>query len=59
MGRYALDRPRSATRLKVFQLRMDAARWQRRFTLRQRALNRGETPDLMSIEKELDAEFAD
>ncbi len=44
---------------KVFQLRMDAARWQRRFTLRQRALNRGETPDLMSIEKELDAEFAD
>lgn len=44
---------------KVFQLRMDAARWQRRFTLRQRALNRGETPDLVSIEKELDAEFAD
>ena len=43
---------------QVFQLRIDAARWQRRFTLRQRALNRGETPDFMSIEKELDDEFA-
>lgn len=44
---------------RVFQLRTDAARWQRRFTLRQQVLNRGETPDLVGIEATLDAEFQD
>ena len=42
---------------RVFQLKTDVARWQRRFTLRQQALNRGETPDLFGIEAQLDAEF--
>lgn len=42
---------------RVFQLKMDVARWQRRFTLRQQALNRGETPNLVGIEAQLDAEF--
>ncbi len=41
----------------VFQLQMELSRWQRRFALRQKALNRGETPDLIAIERELDAEF--
>ena len=43
---------------QVFKLRIDMARWQRRFTLRQRALNRGEIPDLVTIECDLDNEFA-
>ena len=42
---------------RVFQLKTDVARWQRRFTLRQQALNRGETPNLVQIEAQLDAEF--
>lgn len=44
---------------QVFQLRTEVARWQRRFTLRQQALNRGETPNLVEIEATLDAEFQD
>ena len=44
---------------RVFQLKTDVARWQRRFTLRQQALNRGETPNLVEIEATLDAEFQD
>jgi len=42
---------------RVFELKTDVARWQRRFTLRQQALNRGETPNLVQIEAQLDAEF--
>ena len=42
---------------RVFQLKTDIARWQRRFTLRQQSLNRGETPDLVRIEAQLDEEF--
>ena len=44
---------------RVFQLKTDVARWQRRFTLRQQALNRGEVPNLVGIEATLDAEFQD
>ena len=44
---------------RVFQLKTDVARWQRRFTLRQQALNRGETPNLVQIEAQLDEEFQD
>lgn len=44
---------------RVFQLKADVARWQRRFTLRQQALNRGETPNLVQIEAQLDEEFQD
>ena len=44
---------------RVFQLKTDVARWQRRFTLRQQALNRGEVPNLVGIEATLDGEFQD
>lgn len=44
---------------RIFQLKTDVARWQRRFTLRQQALNRGETPNLVQIEAQLDEEFQD
>ena len=44
---------------RIFQLKTEVARWQRRFTLRQQALNRGETPDLGGIESRLEAEFQD
>ena len=44
---------------RVFQLKTDVARWQRRFTLRQQALNRGEPPNLVGIEAALDGEFQD
>ena len=44
---------------RIFQLKTEVARWQRRFTLRQQALNRGETPDLVGIESRLEAEFQD
>lgn len=42
---------------RVFELKTEVARWKRRFTLRQQALNRGEKPDLASIEVQLDEEF--
>lgn len=44
---------------QVFELKAEIARWKRRFTLRQTALNRGERPNLMAIEAELDREFAE
>jgi len=44
---------------RVFELKTEINRWKRRFTLRQQALNRGERPDYMGIEAELDKEFAD
>jgi len=44
---------------RVFQLKTDVSRWQRRFTLRQQALNRGEAPDYVMIEAKLDEEFRD
>lgn len=44
---------------QVFELKAEIARWKRRFTLRQAALNRGEKPDLLAIEVELDKEFAE
>lgn len=43
----------------VFELKTDVNRWKRRFALRQQALNRGEKPDLVAIESELDNEFAE
>jgi len=42
---------------RVYELKMEISRWQRRFTLRQAALNRGDKPDLVAIETQLDAEF--
>ena len=42
---------------RVFELTVAMRRWQRRFTLRQAAINRGEKPDFVSIENELDREF--
>lgn len=44
---------------RVFELKTEINRWKRRFTLRQQALNRGEKPDYMAIEVELDREFAE
>lgn len=42
---------------QVYELETTIRRWQRRFALRQMALNRGEAPDYASIEVELDKEF--
>ena len=42
---------------RVFELTIELRRWQRRLTLRQAVLNRGEKPDYMAIERQLDAEF--
>lgn len=44
---------------QVFELKSEIARWKRRFALRQAALNRGETPDFLAIEVQLDEEFAE
>ena len=44
---------------RVYELKTEMNRWKRRFTLRQQFLNRGEKPDLMGIEAELDKEFAE
>lgn len=44
---------------RVFELKTEINRWKRRFALRQQALNRGEKPDFMFIEAELDKEFAE
>lgn len=44
---------------QVFELKAEIARWKRRFALRQTSLNRGEKPDLMAIEVQLDKEFAE
>lgn len=43
---------------RAFELKVEINRWKRRFALRQQALNRGEKPDLLSIEAQLDREFA-
>lgn len=43
---------------RVYGLETEILRWQRRFTLRQMALNRGAKPDFAAIEAQLDAEFA-
>lgn len=43
---------------RAYELRTEVNRWKRRFALRQQYLNRGETPDFMGIEAELDKEFA-
>lgn len=42
---------------QVFELTIEMRRWQRRLTLRQAAVNRGEKPNLVAIERQLDAEF--
>jgi len=42
---------------RVYELQTSVSRWQRRFTLRQMALNRGDKPDYAAIEVELDKEF--
>ena len=44
---------------RVYELKTEISRWQRRFTLRQKALNVGQKPDYMAIEMQLDAEFAE
>ena len=41
------------------KLETDVRRWKRRFALRQQYLNRGEKPDLVAIEAQLDSEFSD
>ncbi len=43
---------------RVYQLKTDIARWRRRFSMRQAALNRGEKISLSQIEAELDMEFS-
>ena len=43
---------------RAYELRTEVNSWKRRFALRQQYLNRGETPDFMGIEAELDKEFA-
>ena len=43
---------------RVMELTLELRRWQRRMTLRQEALNRGEKPDYVAIERRLDEEFA-
>lgn len=43
---------------RVYELKMEVGRWQRRFTLRQASLNRGEKPNFIAIETKLDGEFA-
>ena len=44
---------------RVYELKTEENRWKRRFALRQQYLNRGEKPDFMAIEAELDKEFAE
>ncbi len=44
--------------LAVFRLSVEVRKWKRRFELRQMALNRGERPNYVEIEAELDSEFA-
>ena len=43
---------------RVMELTLELRRWQRRMTLRQEALNRGERPDYVAIERRLDEELA-
>ena len=42
----------------VRRLEVDVNRWKRRFALRQQYLNRGDKPDMVAIEAQLDREFA-
>lgn len=42
----------------VRRLEVDVNRWKRRFALRQQYLNRGDKPDMVAIEAQLDMEFA-
>ncbi len=44
---------------RVYELKTEVNRWKRRFALRQQYLNRGEKPDFVGIEAELDKEFAE
>ena len=41
----------------VRRLEVDVNRWKRRFALRQQYLNRGDKPDMVAIEAQLDTEF--
>ena len=41
----------------VRRLEVDVNRWKRRFALRQQYLNRGDKPDMVAIEAQLDMEF--
>lgn len=43
---------------RIYELKMEISRWQRRFTMRQMALNRGEKPDYALVESKLDEEFS-
>lgn len=44
---------------RVFELEIEIARWKRRFTLRQAAINMGLKADYLAIEAQLDREFAE
>ena len=44
---------------RAYELKTEVNRWKRRFALRQQFLNRGEKPDLVGIEAELNKEFAE
>lgn len=44
---------------RAYEMKTEVNRWKRRFALRQQFLNRGEKPDLMGIEAQLDKEFAE
>ena len=44
---------------QALQLKMEIARWKRRFALRQMYINRGERPDMVAIEATLDDEFGE
>ncbi len=43
---------------QVYELKVEIKRWQRRFALRQKELNKGAKPDLVMIEATLDLEFS-
>lgn len=43
----------------VKRLEIEVRRWKRRFALRQQYLNRGEKPDMVAIEQQIEKEFAE
>ena len=42
---------------RVYELKIEISKWQRKFTLKQKALNVGEKPDYAAIDAKLDEEF--
>ena len=45
--------------IHAMRLEIEVKRWKRRITLRQQYVNRGEKPDMVAIEAQLDEEFAE